>query len=57
MKILTLCSKCAEVYSTGGYKVSALKIRTTTEKKPKCECCRQRPRYGLEQYMIGKGKT
>lgn len=57
MKILTLCSKCAEVYSTGGYKVSALKFRTTTEKKPTCECCRQRPRYGLEQYMIGKGKT
>lgn len=47
MKILTLCSKCAEVYSTGGYKVSALKFRTTTEKKPKCEYCGQRIRDGL----------
>lgn len=56
MKILTLCSKCAEEYQLGGYKVTPQRFNTTTEKKPKCEHCRQQLRYGLEQYKVEKKK-
>ena len=56
MKILTLCSNCAENYFSTGYKVSALRLKTKTEKKPRCEYCGQRIRDGLEQYKIDKKK-
>lgn len=56
MRILTLCSQCVADYFSASYKVSALRFKTTTEKKQKCEYCGQRIRDGLEQYMIERKK-
>ena len=56
MKIVTLCSNCAENYFSAGYKVSVMRFKTTTEKHPKCDYCGARVRDGLEQYMIERKK-
>lgn len=48
--IRTMCEECAALYRLS-YSVKEITMKTTTEKKKKCEHC-GRNKYGMKQYDI-----